>query len=203
MVFEKLSSDASPSGTNNYVYNIKTSLLATFNWSVLYPDPHTTQVFEVFTQRHPVTHTFDPFISSKLWAPTHWCTGRQMYDCITRYIMCPIFSNPAALFSGRKSGRLRGAELCPDGCSDRPPARLIDESNCCSYQTRSDGEGEGYGTGMIRWDEGDRITTGFASEPKFYTGHQVASQYGTTKLNRNGLRDSEVYILLSHGCRWL
>lgn len=139
--------------------------------------------------------TFDPFISSKLWAPTHWCTGRQMYDCITRYIMCPIFSNPAALFSGRESGRLRGAELCPNGCSDR----LIDERNCCSNQTRSDGEG--YGTGMIKRDEGECTATGLASGPKFYTEHQVASQYSTTKLIRNDLRDSEVYILLSHVCR--
>ncbi len=101
-----------------------------------------------------------------------------------------------SLFSGRESGRLRGAELRPNGCSDR----LIDESNCCGNQTRSDGEVEGYGTGMIRRDEG-KYTTGFASGPIFYTEHQVASQYCTPKLNRNDLRDSEVYILLSHGCR--
>lgn len=123
-----------------------------------------------------------------------------MYDCITRYIMCPIFSNPAALFSGRESGRLRGAELCPDGCFHRPPARLIDESKrwslCCSNQTRSDGEGVGYGTGMIRWDEEKHIATGFASRPRFYTGHQVASQHGSTKWNRNVLRLRRVHFAI-------
>ncbi|XDV20272.1 hypothetical protein PO909_025623 [Leuciscus waleckii] len=67
--------------------------------------------------------------------------------------MRPIFSNPAALFSGRESGRLRGAELCPDGCSHRPPARLTDESkhwrSQCSNQTRSRGERRENGIGMI------------------------------------------------------
>lgn len=123
-------------------------------------DPH-TQVCEqkvlIYATRH--IWSFDPFISSKLWATTHWCNERQMYVCITSYIMRPIFFNPAALFSGRESGRLCGAELCPDGCSHRPPARLTDESNHwssqCSNQTRSDGERRENGTGMIRWDDPD------------------------------------------------
>lgn len=111
-----------------------------------------------------MTRKFDPFILSKLWAPTHWCTGRQMYDCITHYIICPIFSNPAALSSGRESGRLCGAELCPDGCSHRPLARLTDESKRWSKQTRWNAERGEWGTSMIRWDQVQHFTIIFLQD---------------------------------------